>query len=172
MQRREREARNAIMKQENNNKSHNPVAIANRFVEKAAMEGKQLDILQLVKLVYLAHGWCLGFTGRPLISTPVEAWKYGPVVPEVYWAFRPQGVVIRGRAMDESNKPCQAELDGEQAEIVDDVYDTYKVLSSFGLSHLTHAKGTPWAETPGRYAPIPDEKIRAYYRKRIEERRK
>ena len=152
-------------------RKHDPRAIANRFVEKAAMEGRSLDILQLVKLVYLAHGWCWGFADKPLISTPVEAWKYGPVIPEVYRAFRPQGVVVRARAADEEGNLYQTELDEEQAKIVDDVYDAYKSLSSFGLSHLTHAKDTPWSETNGRYARIPDEKIRAYYKKRAEGRK-
>ena len=153
-------------------KSHHPLVIANRFVEKAALEGKSLDILRLVKLVYLAHGWCLGFTGKPLISSQVEAWKYGPVIPEIYQAFRPQGVVVRGRAMNGDGKPYGGELSDEQAKIVDDVYEVYSPLSSFGLSRLTHAKGTPWSETSGHYAPIPDERIRAYYRKRVEKGRK
>ena len=153
--------------------AHNSLAIANRFVERAAMEGKSLDILQLVKLVYLAHGWCLGFTDKPLISSSVEAWKHGPVIPDVYRAFRPQGVVVRGRALDKNGAPYAAELDDEQAKIVDDVYNTYQSISSFGLSHLTHADGTPWSETRGGYyAPIPEERIRAYYRKRVEEARK
>ena len=148
------------------------LAVANRFVEKAAMEGKPLDILQLVKLVYLAHGWCLGFTDKPLISSPVEAWKYGPVIPEVYEAFRPQGVNIGARALDGNGNPYRAELGEEEVKIVDNVYDAYKSVPPFGLSHLTHAKGTPWSETDGYYARIPDDRIRAYYKKRVEEGRK
>ena len=154
-------------------KVHNPIAIANRFVEKAAQEGKQLDIVQLVKLVYLAHGWCLGITGSPLISSRVEAWKYGPVVPEVYRAFRPQGVVILARAMNFWGNPHDAELDEEQAEIVDMVYDLYSPLSALALSARTHATGTPWAQTQAEtgkrpYAPIPNDRIRTYYRRLID----
>ena len=38
--------------------------------------------MHAIKLVYLCHGWMLGIYGRSLIGEPVEAWRYGPVVPE------------------------------------------------------------------------------------------
>ena len=150
-------------------REYNPVAIANYFVKKAALEGKKLDILQLVKLAYLAHGWCMGFTGKPLFADgAVEAWKYGPVIPEVYRAFRPQGVVISGRAMDENGNPIEEELDEELKRVVDGVYNSYAPLSSFGLTHLTHKQGTPWDEYKNcHYAPIPNGKIRDYYKRRV-----
>ena len=153
------------------NREYSPVAIANYFVKKAALDGKKLDILQLVKLAYLAHGWCMGFTGKPLFADgAVEAWKYGPVIPEVYRAFRPQGVVISGRAMDENGAPIEAKLDQDLQHVVDDVYNSYARLSSFGLTHLTHKPGTPWDEYKDcYYAPIPNDKIRAYYKNRVAE---
>ena len=152
-------------------KPHHPVSIANYLVEKAALEGRHLDILQLVKLVYLAHGWCLGITDRPLISTRIEAWRYGPVVPEVYEAFRPQGVTIRARAKDENGHLYQSEMDSEQVRVVNKVYDTYKDLEPIHLSYLTHQKGTPWSkmyESHGYYVTIPDNEIHTYYRDLVE----
>ena len=41
--------------------------------------------MHVIKLVYLAHGWMLGFTSRALINEAVEAWTYGPVVPSTYY---------------------------------------------------------------------------------------
>ena len=81
--------------QEAADKAVSPLVVANYFVVRAAENDKMLDIIQLVKLVYLAHGWCLGITGKPLLSSQVEAWRYGPVIPEVYYAFRQQGTVTR-----------------------------------------------------------------------------
>ena len=147
---------------------HHPVAIANYLVEKAAMERRYLDIYQLVKLVYAAHGWCLGITGRPLISTPVEAWKYGPVVPEVYEAFQLHGNTIRGRAKDENGRLYKADMDDVQARVVNKVYDTYKELDPLRLAYLTHREGTPWAEIGDYYVIIPNDKIHTYYRNLVE----
>ena len=151
---------------------HNPLAIANHFVEKAAMAGRPLSILHLVKLVYLAHGWCLGYTGKPLISSQIEGWRHGPVVREVYRAFRPQGIHnIALPATDADGETHKAPLSEKEQEIVDKVYNAYSPLSAFALSALTHARGTPWAQTEGYYAPIPNDIIREYYKKRVDESR-
>ena len=65
-----------------------PETIANYFISKALADGIKLTLLQLIKLVYLAHGWHLGLTGRPLISETVQAWKYGPVIKSLYDRFK------------------------------------------------------------------------------------
>ncbi len=39
--------------------------------------------LKLQKLVYLVHGWHLAYVERPAINKEPEAWKYGPVFPEI-----------------------------------------------------------------------------------------
>lgn len=146
-------------------KVHPPVAVANYLLGKSKEQGKEMTILQIVKLVYLAHGWCWGFFDRPLIREGrVQAWKYGPVIPEVYWMFRPQGVVICDFARDRHGKPYQADMDEEQTRITDDVYRIYHPLSPIRLTAITHTKGTPWAQTPGHYATIPEDTIRNYYR--------
>ena len=70
------------------------VVVANYFVEKGKADKKNIDLLKLVKLVYIAHGWHLGLydeIDRPLIREDVEAWKYGPVVRSVYDAFKGVG---------------------------------------------------------------------------------
>lgn len=151
---------------------HNSLAIANCFVKKAVAAGRPLSILHLVKMVYLAHGWCLGYTGKPLISSSVQAWRHGPVSPEVYREFRPQGIhSISTTASDDDGREYEAALSKEERDIVDEVYDAYSPLSASSLSRLTHARGTPWAQTDGHYAPIPNDVIRAYYKKRVEESR-
>ena len=52
--------------------------------------------MQVLKLVYYCHAWMLGLYGRPLIRQPIEAWRYGPVVPEcvpqppsIWWRSHP-----------------------------------------------------------------------------------
>ena len=67
---------------------HSAKAIANYFLEKGWNEGIELSPLKLIKLVYLAHGWHLGFTENPLIADYVHAWTYGPVIPELYHEFK------------------------------------------------------------------------------------
>ncbi|MBV9510077.1 MAG: DUF4065 domain-containing protein, partial [Caulobacteraceae bacterium] len=67
---------------------HDSRTVANRFLELARERGQMLTPMQLLKLVYIAHGWMLGLAGRPLIRDEVQAWQYGPVIPPLYNAVR------------------------------------------------------------------------------------
>ena len=149
---------------------HDPRAIANYLVEKAAddVNGRPLSVMHLLKLVYFAHGWHLGRTGRPLINRPVEAWKYGPVIPEVYDAFRPEavrGYIVEKLATSRRGQLFKAELDEQERKVLDDVYDVYAPLSGGALSDMTHQEGAPWSQVKSRgpYALIQNSAIRAYY---------
>jgi uncharacterized phage-associated protein len=136
--------------------------IANRFIELASRDGSLLTPMQLLKLVFLAHGWMLGLRGRPLIGDEIEAWKYGPVIPELYAKLK------RYRANPVSTNidgPFE-KLDSAEDDIVYQVYKIYGRLSGPQLSNLTHVKGSPWQSVyrPENSAtPIPDNLIGTYY---------
>ena len=146
---------------------HDSWVVANRFVRLAQEKGETITIMQLVKFVYLAHGWHWGYYDKPLIRHNVEAWKYGPVVPAVYHAFRPQGVVVRDMVPTESN---DADFGSDAESLIDGVFKSYAKLPYIALSVLTHKKGTPWYQVKdnGYYAPIPDEVIRDYYTNKVQ----
>lgn len=142
---------------------HSSVTIANRFLEKAAANDRLLTPMQLLKLVYLAHGWMLGLHGRPLISDHVEAWQYGPVIPKLYNA-------IRHFKSDPVTGPLSgagAELDDVEADIVDQTFDIYGGKTGPALSRLTHMPGGPWAAVYERGSfgmSIPNDIIEDHYR--------
>lgn len=70
---------------------HNPLAIANYFIELAKNDDNLVSPMKLQKLVYFAHGWCLALADKPLINEKVEAWQYGPVVGSLYREFKKYG---------------------------------------------------------------------------------
>ncbi len=60
---------------------HQPdaLAVANYMLELAKEEGKELQPLKLMKLVYIAHGFMLALLGRSALNPRfdrVEAWQY------------------------------------------------------------------------------------------------
>lgn len=123
---------------------HDSRTVANRFLELAAQKNDTLTPMQLLKLVYIAHGWMLGLYGRALIRDPVEAWRYGPVIPTLYASvkgFKSQPVCGPLKAGDD--KP----LDAQEADIVSQIYTIYGDRTGIDLSRLTHKPGTPWALT-------------------------
>lgn len=154
-------------------KGYDSRAVANFFVAKFCADNRLLTIMQLVKFVYLAHGWHLGFIGKPLICHRVEAWKFGPVIVEVYDAFRPKGITVRDKAKDDDDRFYDAAFNPDALGIMESVCDAYSQLPVFVLSNLTHKPGTPWfnaAMERGHYAHIRDAEIRDYYERLIKER--
>lgn len=152
---------------------HDSRAVANYFVKKSHAEGRLLGVSQTVKLVYLAHGWHLGLTGKPLICHEVEAWKYGPVIPLVYDAFRDQLGAVRHLALEDGH-PYEADFDEYAKRIMDRVYNAYSKIGIVALSNLTHEKGTPWSwasREGGRYSLISNRLIEEYYKRLIVQKR-
>ena len=143
--------------------------VANRFLELAREQGRSLTPMQVVKLVYIAHGWMLALTGRPLIPQPVEAWQYGPVVRDVYNGVRSYG---RGPVQAAMWAP-QETLDHQENDMVGQVFRLYGNMDAISLSNITHMPETPWAQT---YRPrsfgtvIPNDLIAAHYQRLSRER--
>lgn len=156
-------------------KGYDSRAVANYFVEKSCADGRILTVSELIKLVFLAHGWYLGITGKPLIYHKIEAWGPGPVIGKVYDAFRHQLSAVRHPALTGSF-PYRAKFDEDAKEIMDRIYNAYskrlknlrgsKSSPATTLSHMTCKEGTPWKrvfEKKGRFARIPNALIKDYY---------
>lgn len=139
------------------------MTVADDILRVAKAQGRALTPLQLMKLTYIAHGYALGLGIGDLFNSRIEAWKYGPVIPDLYHTTKiygrdpiPLEKVGAGRA-----------LQGAAAEIVNTVMAKYGQLSGIALSNLTHRAGTPWSQVyqDGVLGiEIPDENIAAHYR--------
>jgi uncharacterized phage-associated protein len=143
--------------------------VANRFLELAREQKRSLTPMQVLKLVYIAHGWMLGLNGRPLIEQPVEAWQYGPVVRDVY-----NGVRSYGRAPVQAPiwAPQEA-LDYFEDDMVQQVFKIYGNMDGISLSNITHMPETPWAQTyrHGEFGTvISNDLIGAHYQRLSRER--
>lgn len=119
---------------------HSSVAVADRFLTLAKARGKLFTPMQLLKLVYIAHGWMLGLYGRPLIQDKVEAWQYGPVIPKLYNA-------IRHFKSDPVVGPLGREtpdLSPVAESVIAQTLEIYGDKTGPALSRLTHMPGGPW----------------------------
>lgn len=138
-----------------------PTLIANKFLELGDKDKNALTPMQLLKLVYIAHGWMLGLYKRPLISEKVEAWQYGPVIPELYHSIKQ----YRSSPVKKIDIHIStSEIDKDGSDIIKQVYDKYANFSGPQLSMLTHAKNTPWYKTwNSRVSTISNDLIEDYY---------
>lgn len=141
-------------------------AVADRFRE---LSGNTLTPLQLLKLVYIAHGWSFPIRNAGLIGEKVEAWQYGPVIPSLYHALKD----FRADPVTRSVPGAKLiALSPDEANLVDKVYDVYGKYSGGQLSAMTHRHGTPWhlAWQRGKNSRIDDQMISDHYRRIHDER--
>jgi len=131
-------------------KPYDARAVANFILDLADDEGVGLTQISLLKILYFAHGWYLAAKARPLVSQPIEAWKYGPVIKVVRDAFKEnEGKTIKTRAerlilQTGEYQLVRPELEEEDAKFVQDVSRQYKQFEAWELSDITHESGSPW----------------------------
>ena len=142
-------------------------SVANDIVAKGIESGNPLTPLQVVKLVYLSHGWMLGLYRKPLIRHDVLAWRYGPVVAEVYRGVRK----YRGEPVTEKIYAPETEVfDDIESDLLRQVYQKYGHLSGVQLSRLTHAENTPWHTVwslRGKNSVIPNNLIMEHHAAKV-----
>ena len=94
--------------------------------------------MRLQKLCYFAQVHALTKTKRPLFVEDFEAWKTGPVCPELYCALEGRSYVDISQIPDEMEK-----LSDGQKEIVDDVLQSYGGYDDWWLGQLSMMQ-EPW----------------------------
>ncbi len=105
----------------------------------------------------------------PWYETGSKAWKYGPVIPDLYQAVKKWG-----------SGPVRETLPGYHAatgvfedsdrELMSIVLSSYGHLGGLDLSNLTHKKDTPWFKVyferggrERRHAAIPGQLIKEHF---------
>jgi uncharacterized phage-associated protein len=145
--------------------SHSAAEAANLFIKLAKAENKTLTNMQLQKLVYIAHGFFLALLGEALFDDRVEAWDFGPVIPNLYHKLKKYGA---GAVTDYLESENQIERDSAEAKIIENVWESYRQFSPEELSAMTHTTGTPWSShyiKGERNTTIPNHSIRDHYQK-------
>jgi uncharacterized phage-associated protein len=156
-------------------------SIANEFLNLAQEKGEGLSPMKLQKLVYYAHGWYVGMTGKRLINEEIEAWKFGPVIPSLYQEFRKYGsspiqeqateivgLETTGFKIRDVSTPESDEI----KKFIKNVWNAYGKFTAIALSDMTHAVDSPWdktfkdSETINR--DIPFELIKSHFEQAVE----
>ena len=143
---------------------NSPKRVAEYILYLADRAKRPLTPMQILKLVYIAHGWLLGLHGRPLVNEAIEAWPYGPVIASLYRHYKKYG----SNYIEECPPGKPSDFDADEERTMQQVWDGYGHRSGISLSALTHEPGTPWAETIerlGRGAIISNDLIEDYYRR-------
>lgn len=136
--------------------------IAKYFIHCANLEQEGLVTnLKLQKLLYYAQGFHLAVFDKPLFSEDVQAWAYGPVVPDVYQEYKSHGRDPLPDAKDFSD-----EILGEDTRVlVDEVYSVFGKYTATALANATHQE-LPWIHTE-RNEVIEHDLMKSYFKTRL-----
>lgn len=146
--------------------------VADAILKIAKKRGETLTPMQLMKLTYIAHGWSLGIRDKDLFPNRIEAWQYGPVIPDLYHATKSYG--RNPIPLSVIGDPDSVTVSPEDLQFLEDVFDKYGHLTGPQLSYLTHQRGTPWDQvyvSGVRRIEIPDSLITQHYKELFHARR-
>ena len=120
--------------------------IANYFISKVDGEaGEVITPLKLQKLLYYAQAWSLAFHEKPIFREKIEAWKHGPVVPDVYHhykKYRYEPIPLETSLV--------VQFSPEENAVLEEVWAVYGELGAKALEKLTHAE-YPWKKARQGY---------------------
>jgi uncharacterized phage-associated protein len=147
-------------------------SVANEFLKIIKGAGRTLTNMQLQKLVYIAHGYSLAVLQKPLIRQSVYAWRFGPVIPDLYQALRRYGAGVVTEPIN--TLPPQQDVSETHRALLNTIVKAYGRYSGPQLSAMTHKEGTPWRQVydPDNWVGeiIPDHLIQEYYLNLLHER--
>jgi len=137
--------------------------VAHFFIDLATRQnnaemGDLMTNLRLQKLLYFAQGWHLARFGRPLFDAQLNAWDFGPVVPEIYHEYKTNGRC----GISETFDLPQDAFTPSELELLLDVVREYADRSTSALVTLSHKPDAPWSHT-SKYAVIPQSSIQEYF---------
>ena len=138
--------------------AYNAIDISRKLISKTDVEhGDTISNLKLQKLLYFVQGFHLASFGTPLFDEDMIAWIYGPVVPEVYDAYKK----YRKGAINTANITDTVSLAPEIEALFNKVYLEYSRYSAVALMQMTHEAG-PWSRHQVGEV-MPKSEIRDYF---------
>lgn len=118
--------------------AYSAVELSKYIITKCAKENKPISNLQLQKILYFIQKEYLQKKGVPAFDDPIEAWRFGPVVPEAYYFFCGAG------AMPITDIYENFDIGSADVELIDRVVKEKRALDPWTLVDQTHREGCAW----------------------------
>lgn len=110
------------------------------FLARRANAGDTFSNLKIQKMLYYAQGYSLTLLHKPLFNERIEAWDNGPVVREVYKAFKHYANnSISFDELDDFNTDNFKE-DKEVLDILVLIFNKYGSMGAWKLRNKTHSE--------------------------------
>lgn len=122
--------------------------------------GRSISNLKLQKILYFLQAEFLVAKNRPCFAENIEAWDFGPVVPEVYHKFKVYG----GASIPYIGKETLPPFLEQDQSLMNGIIDECSQYSASTLVEITHNQ-TPWkaAYRPYVNAVISNDSIKKFF---------
>lgn len=114
------------------------------LINKFNQNGKDVTNLQIQKLMYFFEAYYMNIYEDvdKLYECNFNAWAFGPVAIPLYTEFKKfgNGKII----LNDNNKEKGNSIAEYKKELLDNIYQAFKGISSAQLVEWTHMKGSPW----------------------------
>lgn len=141
----------------NNQLTAKVVTIANWFIKQGVKENTPISRIRLQKLMYFAWGEFWVFYKTHLFETDFYAWKYGPVIPELYEEAKNAN---SGHSFLLTNPidHAECELSNIEMKSISRSYSKHKDKGEWDLVNLSH-RGNDYKNTE-QYQIMPKDRIK------------
>jgi len=104
----------------------------------------EMSTWKLQKLCYYSQAWTLAWTGKPLFEEDFQAWRNGPVCPELFHEHKGLFSIKE----EQLHKGDSTRLTEDEQDSVDTVLKGYGDMAPYELRNQTHVED-PWRNARG-----------------------
>lgn len=138
--------------------------LAKYIVVKCIQDKCPISNLQLQKILYYIQREFLQKLDKLAFSEDVEAWPFGPVVPDVYYYFCGAGAMRIG-ICDNPKEDIIQSIPNEEHLLIDKIIESKRILNPWDMVSETHKPSGAWDSVYqggyGNRSTIPISKIRS-----------
>ncbi len=141
-------------------KVYTAMNIASEIIRQYGEHQKPITNLKLQKILYYVQTYSLQNSGHALFDDDFQAWRHGPVIPEVYDIFR-KYVSDDIKKDDQTVLSNRVEIDETSKSMVEKIVEKTLPLDAWDMVYKTH-ETRPWKDTyiPNMNCIITKEQIR------------
>lgn len=118
---------------------YSALEISKYVINKCTVENYPISNLQLQKILYFLQKKYLKSRGRVLFEDDIQAWQFGPVVPEVYYQYCGFGSMA-------ITMEYIIFIEPEDRKEIDLIVEEKRCQNPWDLVEETHAPGRAWYE--------------------------
>ncbi len=139
---------------------YSAIDVARYIILRCNQRGRTISNLKLQKILYFVQAEFLVSQDAPCFRENIEAWDFGPVIPDVYHRYKVYGSASIPTVRDDNYCP----FGKDDKVLADEIIDECSKYAASTLVEITHRQ-SPWKTAYHLYsgAVISNDSIKAFF---------